>query len=58
MFWTYKLQGDPSQITQQHLNQPIEKDMQHHIGGFHQATISEYISQRNGKYEWNKKTTC
>ena len=24
MSWTYKLEGDPSQISQQHLNQPVD----------------------------------
>ena len=54
MCWTYKLQGDPSQMSQQHLNQPIEKDIQNqsqrHIGAFHQATIFETISQTQGTY--------
>ena len=58
MSWTYKLQGHPSHISQQHLNQPLEKDIQHNIGGSHQATFSESISQRKGKYQWNQNTTC
>ena len=45
------------QIPQQHLNRPIEKDIQKqsqsHIGAFHQATISETTRQTQGKYEWN-----
>ena len=53
MSWTYKLQGDPSQISQQHLNQPIETYIQNqsqsHIGAFHHGTISETISQTQGK---------
>ena len=53
----YKLEGDPSQMPQQHLNQPIEIEIQNHIRGFHQATISESLSQRKGKYGWNQKTT-
>ena len=24
MSWTYKLEGDPSQISQQHRNQPVD----------------------------------
>ena len=54
MSWTYKLQGDPSQMPQPNLNQPIEKDLQHHIIGFHQATFSESISQSKWTYQWNQ----
>ena len=53
--WGYKLEGDPSQIAQQILNQPIEIEIQNHIRGFHQATISESLRQRKGKYGWNNK---
>ena len=49
MSWDYKLQGDPSQISQAILNQPIETDKLNHIGGFHAATISEYVRQRKRK---------
>ena len=54
----YKLEGDPLQILQQNLNQPIELEIQNHIRGFHQATISESLSQSKGKYRWNQKATC
>ena len=47
---TYMLEEDPSQMSQQNLNQPIEKDIQHHIRGCHQATISESLSQSKRKY--------
>ena len=52
MSWTYKLQGDPSQISQHILNQPIEIDKLNHIGGLHAATNSAYVRGRKGKYEW------
>ena len=45
---TYELQVDPSQISKQTLNQPIETDKPNHIGGFHRARNSEAISQRQG----------
>ena len=48
MSWTYKLQGDPSQISHQTLNQPIETDKPIHIGGFHRARTSEAISKSQG----------
>ena len=54
----YKLEGDPSQISQQHLNQSVEIKIQNQIRGFHQATISDCLSQSKGKHGWNQKTTC
>ena len=56
--WGYKLEGDPSQMSQQNLNQPIEIEIQNQIRGFHQATISESLSQSKGTYGWNQNTTC
>ena len=47
--WNTK-KADPLQISQQHLNQPIEHDTQNHRRGCQAATISESIRQRKGKY--------
>ena len=44
----YKLQVDPSQISQQTLNQTIEIDKPNHIRGFHRAKTFVAISQSQG----------
>ena len=48
MSWTYKKQGDPSQISQQTPNQPIETDKPNHVGGFNRARNSEAIGHSQG----------
>ena len=46
----YTSEGDPSHISQQNLNQPIEIEIQNHIRGFNQATFFEYLNKSKGKY--------
>ena len=51
MSWTYKLEGDPSQIWQQNLNQPKAKSI------LWRFVKMRFVRQRKGKHWWNPTKT-
>ena len=62
MSWTYKLEGDPSYISQQHLNQPVQYIQEKTVGSKKtytskiRTTFLKRYAKVKGKYEWNQET--